>query len=165
MQRLSVEQQALVESSLWVVNTVLKKHGLSHDNDMRQEAILYMCKCALRFDPTRHIKWGTFAYKNINLFVKSQRRKEYERNSCLTEYDHLDYTERNMQVDSDQIISKIDTKLTYKKLTAVCTEKEKAVLELKREGYTGGEIAKIMGCGQSTISHRVAEVKKKSKNV
>ena len=42
---LTKEQQHTIENSIWVVNTALQKQGLSSDEDLRQSAILYMCKC------------------------------------------------------------------------------------------------------------------------
>ena len=76
---LSDEQRDTIEDSVWVVNTVLKKQGLENDEDMRQSALLYMCKCIQRFDPSKNIKWTTFAYKNIYLFVKRNFKKQQEK--------------------------------------------------------------------------------------
>ena len=49
--QLTAIQQKEIEDSVWVVNTALKRQGLSCNEDLRQSAILYMCECLLRYDP------------------------------------------------------------------------------------------------------------------
>ena len=39
---LTKEQQNIIENSIWVVNTALKKQGLQKDSDLRQNEILYL---------------------------------------------------------------------------------------------------------------------------
>ena len=65
------------------INTALKKQGLQENEDLRQSAILYMCKCLERFDPTKNIKWTTFAYKNIYLYIKREHNKEAAKQALL----------------------------------------------------------------------------------
>ena len=81
--QLTAIQQKEIEDSEWVVNTALKRQGLSCNEDLRQSAILYMCECLLRYDPTKGIKWTTFAYKNVYLFIKRTYKKENKRKSCF----------------------------------------------------------------------------------
>src|SRR5574344_1642765 len=73
---LTAEQQNIIENSIWVVNTALKRQGLTYNKDLRQSAIVYMCECLTRFDPSRNIKWTTYAYKNVYLFIKRTHKKE-----------------------------------------------------------------------------------------
>ena len=67
---LTDEQRKRVEQSAWIVNSVLKEQQLSYDEDLRQEGLLWLCKCAQRFDPTRGVKWSTYAYGSVFLRVK-----------------------------------------------------------------------------------------------
>ena len=73
---LSAEQQKIIEESLWVVNDVLKDLGLQGNEDLRQEANLYLCRCLERFNPSYNTKWTTYAYKNILMFVKLLNRRQ-----------------------------------------------------------------------------------------
>lgn len=38
--------------------------------DLKQEAALWLCKCAQRFDPARGVKWSTYAYRSVYLRIK-----------------------------------------------------------------------------------------------
>lgn len=160
---LSKEQQDIIENSIWVVNTALKKQGLQADSDLRQSAILYMCRCLQRFDPNRGIKWTTYAYKNVFLYIKRQHRKEIERNSHLINEDIFDLDpsvyERQQEIEFDF------SKCRVEKIMKICTNEEKTILNLKMKGYKCEEISKIMCFSTSKTNVCMQNIKKKAREI
>lgn len=156
---LSTEQQNIIENSIWVVNTALKKQGLQADEDLRQSAILYMCKCIQRYDPEKHIKWTTFAYKNVYLFIKRTHIKRMVKDNLIADVDV--YT----PILSINNLSNLDNVLFLENIKCLCTAEERQMLELKRQGYKIMEIGKIMGCSARRISGYMQSIKEKAKEI
>ena len=159
---LSKEQQNIIENSIWVVNTALKKQGFQGDEDLRQSAILYMCKCLERFDPSKNIKWTTFAYKNIYLFIKRTHNKEKKLAKRMTESDVLNILEDNGDLE---IYDKECARQTIYSLKTLCTEEECKFIDLKLEGYKGAEISQIMQCSTSKVICCMQSIKEKAKGI
>ena len=86
---LTEEQQKLVEDSLWVVELALKRLSLLNNNDLRQQARLYLCKLVSRFDASKGVKWSTYAYKSIYFHIKWRQKVEKRNNFDTVE--KLDY--------------------------------------------------------------------------
>ena len=160
---LSKEQQDIIENSIWVVNTALKKQGLQADCDLRQSAILYMCRCLQRFDPNRGIKWTTYAYKNVFLYIKRQHKKEIERNSHLINEDFFDL--EPTVYENEQEIEFNFARCRLEKIMNVCTIEEKKILKLKMNGYKCKEISKIMRFSTSKTNVCMQNIKKKAKEI
>lgn len=163
---LSKEQQEIINNSIWVVNCALKKQGLQNNEDLKQSAILYMCRCLERFDPSKNIKWTTFAYKNVYLFIK---RTLYKQGLKNRKYVFTD----TMQKFSG-VIAKQETETTrntqnqidkLQMVKAVCTEEECRLLDLKILGYKGQEISEIMGCSKSKIICCMHSIKEKARGM
>lgn len=156
---LTAEQQNIIENSIWVVNTALKRQGLTYNKDLRQSAIVYMCECLMRFDPSKNIKWTTYAYKNIYLFIKRTHKKE-----CL---------KCNMEIGDDVV--NIDTTadpveydeniLLVQNIFNLCTPYERKILQLKMEGYKHEEISVILHCSISKINNYMKSIKEKTKGM
>lgn len=153
---LSREQQDIIENSIWVVNTALKRQNQSRNEDLRQSAILYMCECLLRFDDKIGIKWTTYAYKNVLLYVKRAKMRENRR--IQRECDDEEYITQcepiaERQDDNEYLLSEI---------AKVCTPNEKRILELKLQGYKHEEIRAELSCSLSTINKYVRRIKDKA---
>ena len=153
--QLTAEQQQIVEDSIWVVNTALKKQGLSADEDLRQSAILYMCKCLLRFDPEKNIKWTTYAYKNVYLYILRVHRKEVQKKSRVMGEDLFAVLHKDMDFNESVII--------LDKVFSLCTPEERQVLELKRQGYRSAEIGQILGFTHAKVNLCLHEIREKAK--
>lgn len=160
---LSKEQQDIIENSIWVVNTALKKQGLQSDEDLRQSALLYMCKCIERFDPTMNIKWTTFAYKNVYLFIKRTHGKKMQKQKPLVSCE--DRPHLTGEPDYNQVHDKIDLKGKIATIKALCTPDECKYLDLKLMGYKGAEISQIMGISTSKVVCCMQSIKEKVKEM
>lgn len=159
MKKLTPEQQKLIEESMWVVNTVLKAQGEQNNEDLRQDATLYMCKCAMRFDPSKHIKWGTFAYKNVFLFVRRERVKAYNQSIMESETEYIEaLSPADLEMD-------FAVKNDVNKLKSVCNKDERIVLQMKLDGFTGNEMAHKMNCSKSKINNCISKIKEKAKEL
>ena len=152
--QLTATQQKEIEDSEWVVNTALKRQGLSCNEDLRQSAILYMCECLLRYDPTKGIKWTTFAYKNVYLFIKRTHKKENKR----TQYE-CDCDDDLMLIGGQQ---NQQNTFIVENIMDLCTPNEKKILMLKLQGYKYGEISVKLHCSISKINNYMQSIRAKT---
>ena len=152
--QLTATQQKEIEDSEWVVNTALKRQGLSCNEDLRQSAILYMCECLLRYDPTKGIKWTTFAYKNVYLFIKRTHKKENKR----TQYE-CDCDDDLMLIGGQQ---NQQNTFIIENIMDLCTPNEKKILMLKLQGYKYGEISVKLHCSISKINNYMQSIRAKT---
>lgn len=157
---LSKEQQKVIENSIWVVNTALKKQGLQSDKDLRQSAILYMCKCLERFEPDKNIKWTTYAYKSVSLYIKKTHSKDVKKNSI---YVNDDITSLNLPMETPNMFD--EAKHIINNLKAHCTPEECKIIELKLQGYKIVEISSLMQCSVRKISSSIKSIKEKAKEM
>lgn len=161
---LSLEQQKTIENSVWVVNTALKKQGLQTDEDLRQSAILYMCKCLERFDPNKQIKWTTYAYKNVFLYIKRTHAKEMKKQSIFVDDDILTLKEPITEPNQEErLVDDVSCKI--EKIRAVCSAEERRVIDLKLQGYKVVEISTLMRCSTSKINGCMQSIKDKAKEI
>ena len=152
--QLTATQQKEIEDSEWVVNTALKRQGLSCNEDLRQSAILYMCECLLRYDPTKGIKWTTFAYKNVYLFIKRTHKKENKR----TQYE-CDCDDDLMLIGGQQ---NQQNTFIVENIMDLCTPNEKKILMLKLQGYKYGEISVKLHFSISKINNYMQSIRAKT---
>lgn len=155
---LTAEQQNIIENSIWVVNTALKRQCLTYNEDLRQSAIVYMCECLTRFDLSRNIKWTTYAYKNVYLFIKRTHKKECLK--CNMEIDdvvNIDTTADPVEYDENILL--------VQNIFNLCTPYERKILQLKMEGYKHGEISVILHCSISKINNYMKRIKEKTKGM
>lgn len=157
---LSKEQQDIIENSIWVVNTALKQQGLQANEDLRQSAILYMCKCLERFDPTKNIKWSTYAYKNVFLYIKRTHYKETKKQSFLVSDDVI------FPQLADECQTTLDeSSYLLEEILKRCTKREQQIVKLKLQGYKVFEISEIVGCSQSKVNTYMQSIKDKFKEI
>lgn len=159
MKHLTAEQQGIIEDSLWVVNTALQRQGLSHSVDLKQQAVLYMCTCLLRFEPSKNVKWTTFAYKNVYLYLKKAVAKEKHRQSLEKSEDLLELCE------SSVVRAPFLDNLVVEEVFARCSGEEKSVLQLKMQGYTYGEISSLLKCSVSRAKYLMSSIRKRIKPI
>jgi hypothetical protein len=138
---LSLQQQNIIQDSLWVVNTILKKQGLQSDEDLRQSSIAFMCECLQRYDPNKCSKWTTYAYKNIYMFVKRQNSKRQKLDSQVFNLTDLgdDFVADNSLGINAQ--PKMDNRCLLKEIYSNCTPEEKTVLQMRLRGLSLMDIA------------------------
>lgn len=161
---LSLEQQNIIENSIWVVNTSLKRQGLQADEDLRQSAILYMCKCLERFDPSKDIKWTTYAYKSVFLFIRRTHGKEMKKRSIFVDDDIFNLIEPVASPLEEPIMFN-ESKHIIDSIKAVCSPEESKIIELKKQGYKVVEISQIMRCSTSKINGCMQSIKEKAKEM
>lgn len=150
---LSKTQQNIIENSIWVVNTALKNQGLAlspKTEDLRQSAILYMCKVIQRFDPSRNIKWETFAYKNVYLYIKRKHIKEIRRAKWEID-DETAYNLQHEELPLEEPKMFDEAKYMVEHIMKECSPKERQYLDLKLQGYKREEIGEIMGVSSGFI--------------
>ena len=153
---LSAEQQKIVtsEDSLKLVNSILKKLGIKNDEDLRQDAMYYLCKCIVRFDPNKGTKWTTYAYKNVMMYVKSIKKRQLQK-----QVHSIDFTSFADNT-ADLVVSKSHPKVSLTFLNQ-CDAEERNILRLRYLGYKVHEIGTMYGCSRQYVSQRLKEIREK----
>lgn len=148
---LTQEQQQTIEDSLWIVNTALKDQNLQGNEDLKQDAILYMCKCLLNFDETKGVKWNTYAYKSVYLYIKRKHARQ------VLESSRVAYLDQNPpKADEEQKVKDVKQFLRGFKIKHIlyhCNEREREVVMLKLQGYTAKQIANKLGVSYFVIQN------------
>ena len=120
-----------------------------------------MCKCLERFDPTKNIKWTTFAYKKVFLYIKRVHKKEIKQHSYLID-DDIYIAELSAQpINEQKMFNEAEFMLEH--IKTICTPEECRILDLKRQGYKGFEISQIMNCSTSKINGCMQSIKDKAR--
>lgn len=159
---LNEEQRKTIENSLWVVNTILKEQNLQGNEDLKQDAILYMCKCIENFDESKGIKWTTYAYKNVSLYVKRKNLRDVRHNGVIElEINQIqDFKERHISRSQEFMV-----KYKIKNILYHCNEREKQVVLYKLQGYTTKQIADKMELPTTTIWDMFWRIKQRVRNM
>ena len=150
------EQRNEIEKSLWVVNAVLKKHGLQADDDMRSFAYYELCRCITRFDPSRAVKWTTFAYRSLFLAVTRERERIRIEQSHFVNTENIYYIKEQ---DEQEMIDDI----MFCDALKVLTEHEKKIVEMLCLRRTYKEIADALKQSEKQTRDEIKIVKEKLK--
>lgn len=164
---LTKDQQDLIENSLWIVNTALKKQHSQHNEDLRQSAILLLCKCVEQYDSSKGVKWSTYAYRRIYFYVMKENIKAQKYKSKIVSLNEV----INEDGDTlDEVIvgddgSRFEDELMIKDIKKVCNNKEKKIVDMRKEGYKLAEIANEMNLCTSSIYSKLKKVKDKARKI
>ena len=153
---LSKDQQKIIEESLWIVDAVLKRQGFTDDEDLRQDTVLYMCKCLERYDETRGVKWSTYAYKSLYLYSMRVRYKREQREAFLVKDD----LQSAAKIIAKNNAESENGRVLYAHICASCDELCRAVLNLKLQGFTGAEIRELLNLPAAKYKALIREIKK-----
>lgn len=159
---LTEEQQKLVEDSLWVVELALKRLSLTNNNDMRQQARLYICKLVSRFDASKGVKWSTYAYKSIYFHIKWRLKVEQRKNfDTMAKCDYYEVCDTSFgEISSEQL----ERQEKVKGLLQKCNAEERQVAILIMQGYNHREIEKIIKKSRVKVVEIIKKIKEKGKN-
>lgn len=155
---LTEEQQKIIMESMWVINSALKKQDLGNNEDLRQDAVLYMCKCIQRFDASKNVKWTTYAYRNIYFYIKE--RVKNLRKKGLESCNKVDIVEFTEVVDEDWELKEANRE-RIKMLKEKCTSDEKMVMSLIMQGYKINELPKMLGKSRENIRQIELSIREK----
>jgi RNA polymerase sigma factor, sigma-70 family len=149
-EKLTPREQEMIEEALWAVNTALKLQGLSHDEDLRQDTILLLCKYVKRFDESFNTKWTTYAFKTAYLYAKRASAKNFQKQSRLV-YGVSETIEDGYQLQQLNFIED--------DIRADLNDLQKNIFDMLMDGYTKNEIAKKLGISLSTLSNQIQKIR------
>lgn len=161
MQQLTAEQRETIKNSLWVVNTVLKEQGLQDDQDMRSQAVLYLCKCLLRYDQNRGVKWTTYAYKSVYLFVTRRHASEKTNEARFVGEDQM----ADIPDETADTETQTHNRLLIARIRKLLDEKEQQVFDLKLQDYSTTQIAEQLDCSRESVRLRWLSIQQKAKSL
>lgn len=162
---LTEAQKQTIENSLWIVNSVLKKQGIEANADMRQLAEICLIESISRFDESKGVKWTTYAYKTVFLYIKRTYARDCKRENRLVSIEEI-----RVKGDSVHLTGEIErisdekselVQLALKTLTPL----ERRILSLKTQGYKQQEIKQKCKCPLKTIQEGFKAIKEKFKEV
>lgn len=163
---LTSEQQKAIEESIWVVNLALKKQNLSYDNDLRQSAILYLCKCVQSFNPAMEVKWSTYAYKNIYFYIKRTHAKQQKKTTSIYEqYTRRKYRDVEEYATEYLEADNLADQMKVREIKAVCTPREREIIDLKLKGYKRIEICKELHISNTSVGKHLKNIETKAREL
>lgn len=153
---LSAEQQQIIQDSVKIVNTVLKRMGIKRNEDLRQEAILHLCKRIDNFDPKRNTKWSTYAYKITETHLKTILGRQSEKDRHFTNLSSC------VDNPDDFVVAKgVPLETALYRILETCTDEEKEIVRLRVKGYKIREIGEMYGQHRHYISKKLRNIKEK----
>ncbi len=159
---LTIEQQQLVESSLYIVKRVLRDNiivnecifGFSYD-DLFQEGSLWLCKAVATFDESRNVKFETYAYTVVSNGLRTYCRLMCNREKRIISIPLHDDGDNVFAMehiaDEDGFETYCSDYATYELLNRMKQQYKGTVklgieaLEWKVRGFSGREIANMYG--------------------
>lgn len=153
---LSEEQREFIENNTWIVDAVLRKLNQSHNQDLRQEGLL--CLCKLVDKDIQHATWQTYAYKTIFLNLRQKVMKEQERKKSTIVVNEVKYYKEKKNTKSDRTF--------IKEIYQKCNSTEQELIRLYLDGYTTYEsLANQMGIYPMQAYRIMQGIKDKAKEM
>lgn len=149
--KLSNNEKEIIQNSLWVVNSALKSLKLDKDSDLRQDCILYMCRCLKRYDKSKGVKWTTYAYKCVSMYATRENARKKVSDSHLVLSGGT--VGEDIPIDNDPADHFVQDFLTV--LSSQLTDFEKQVLALKVKGFYLKEIAEQLNTPRHIVSESI----------
>lgn len=152
--QLTTEQQELVENGLWVVNAVLKRLNQRGNEDLRQEAMLYLCELATKWNVAKGRKWTSYAYQRVYFFALHGAQK----GNTIRQREEL------RSVLPDSIAPSLDDDARYaveivEELYKRLNEVQREVLYLRVQGCTHKDISAKLGISYKRVTQIETEIK------
>ena len=152
---MTAEQQQTILDTLWIGDNALRRQKRAYDEDLRQVAIIYLCKCLLRYNADLGVKWNTYAYKSVDLYIRREIEKEKKM--------------RNREIISarEYVIGERINKerALYLEIKENCTPRTQKVLELKLQGYNDREVRDIVHCANKKLCEMKREIKEIAREI
>lgn len=147
-------------------------------NDLYQEGMIGLNSAINNYREHKNIKFSTFAFicikRNMITAVRSASRKKH---SVLNESYSLDYQNKHDKYDfsnsiilsnssvEDLLVGKEDMTRFYKMLNEDLTTFEKQVYELRINGFSYDEIARLLYKTNKSIESALFRIRSKLKNI
>lgn len=154
-----------------------KGTGLEY-NDLRQEGLVGLASAIKNYSMHKDIKFSTFAFtcikRKISTAIKNANRKKH---SILNESFSLDYQNdegkdifENFIASTDEsvedlLVSKESEDYFRNRVNDLLTDFEKMVYELKLNGFSYDEIAKILGKTYKSVESAIFRIRIKLKKI
>lgn len=139
---LNEEQKKLVEENHKLIWFVINKYHLNADEYWDILAIA-LCKAAKRFNPSKNIKFSTFATHCITMAAFGELRKSLKKPKIVP------YDEKKVKGSYEDCYVDLDC----------LNEIEKKVATLKVQGYNHVEISKIVNVNKNKVTKILNDIK------
>lgn len=165
--RLTPEQQKLVEENHNLIYSVLHRKGWSI-SDYYDVSAWALCMASRCFNPSRGVRFSTYAVRAIQTAVMNEMRKERRHmpKERLVSFDELftdsDGHEANLHNIIEDIANSEENMLhnyhANDVLGSLATN-DKKILKLYASGFTQVEIGQMVGLSQAQVSRRLCNIK------
>ena len=157
-----------IKKGMGLVRFVISKYypNKLHDDDYLQEGMIGLWKALKKFDPSRNIKFSTYAvaciHGGIRNFITREKRKkptyslEFQLGENLTLKDTL-FSESD--IFEDKLVNEIDTKRDMHQLEPKLNDVGRKILYLKYDGKTQSEIAVQLGVSRSKVFNEMKRIR------
>lgn len=169
MQKLTTEQQRMVEDNLALVKFILNRKFESarpeNWDDMFQDGAVGLCRAVMLYEPEKGIRFSTFASVCILNEIGNRSRKR--RRLCARElsYDNL----LSEKPDSDSFaagfasVEDAESQIRYLALRETIEKSfsvsDRVIIQMILKAATQTEIANAMGISQPKVSRRIKHIR------
>ena len=164
MQKLTKEQQKLIEDNYGLLTSFLKQHNLSEDSveDWYGLLSIAFCKAAQTYNPNKNVKFSTYAYIVMNNARLKRLRDSKHNISCLSldeirnngcdEYSLYDIIPSSKNTLHDEIIPKDLEDFIYRKFKELKFRDQQIVSLIINKNMKQVDVAKQFKLKKQTVN-------------
>lgn len=158
---LNDEQRELVLNNMRLVYKIASDRGLLKDKDAVQCGFIGLCKAAEGFDPTRNVRFSTYAtiYINrwLNGFSSDIRYRRRIRDGSYIIVDDISKYMNELSPSSNDY----DTKLFIQDMMSKVDECSRKILEMIYKGYKQKQIVVELNISSKKYYNRIKKIREK----
>lgn len=161
------DNEALFNDNIRLASWVVVKHfpQFAADEDFHQEAQIGLWKASNAFDPSKNIKFASFAVVCIRnaCLMAIRRNKKYSCSSVVSFDELLPGMENITYADTipDPSVGELLAECTIKEALSTLPKKEQLILNQLVAGRNQAEIGRELGISQSYVSRIVRQARNK----
>lgn len=152
---LNEEQRELVVSNMGIVYKAAIDRGKYNDPDAIQWGFLGLCKAAERFDPTKGVKFSTYAYN----YVKWSLNGPYSETKHSSRVSNGDVVHLEGVFRYDLIEAEESAKERLRDVMLSSDELDRKILKLMYFGYSRYQITRRTGISYRRLEKELIKVK------
>ena len=158
-------RQKLVEDNMGLVYHIVNRYypTFINNEDVIQSGMLGLCQAADTFDESKGVAFSSYACKCISTEIIKEFERMRKHNGVMSlDAGRFSSDDEDAKTVADFVIGEDD--VDYFDCTEFynqLTDADKEIVDLRRFGLSGVEIAKIRGCSQQAVSKHLTRLRHK----
>lgn len=146
-------------------------NAIEMESDLLQIGMLALWKCCNKFDPSKGVRFSTYAYNSIYRNMKCALVRENKKIAYLVSMNKQVSNEEECPVTYEDVIaspvnveSQVEINDLLNQISSELGKNSDRIIELVRQGYTQVEIAKELNTTRMNVGNILRKFRKKLKN-